>query len=94
MSYQKGKPVENFNPIFHPDFSTIQTDFAQRVRIEFISKIVIFYLFVAGIQGPTIRAEVNDRVVIHFKNFASYPLSISPIGIPYWKQSEGEPPPL
>ncbi|TSK87429.1 Coagulation factor VIII [Bagarius yarrelli] len=43
----------------------------------------------AGIQGPTIRAEVNDRVVVHFKNFASYPLSISPIGIPYWKQSEG-----
>ncbi|XP_053506054.1 coagulation factor VIII [Ictalurus furcatus] len=43
----------------------------------------------AGIQGPTIRAEVNDRVVVHFKNFATYPLSISPIGIPYWKQSEG-----
>ncbi|KAG7335254.1 hypothetical protein KOW79_001850 [Hemibagrus wyckioides] len=43
----------------------------------------------AGIQGPTIRAEVNDRVVVHFKNFASFPLSISPIGIPYWKQSEG-----
>ncbi|MCJ8739594.1 hypothetical protein PDJAM_G00049090 [Pangasius djambal] len=43
----------------------------------------------AGIQGPTIRAEVNDRIVVHFKNFASYPLSISPIGIPYWKQSEG-----
>ncbi|KAF5893336.1 coagulation factor VIII-like, partial [Clarias magur] len=43
----------------------------------------------AGIQGPTIRAEVNDRVVVHFKNFATYPLSVSPIGIPYWKQSEG-----
>ncbi|KAI5097674.1 coagulation factor VIII [Silurus meridionalis] len=43
----------------------------------------------AGIQGPTIRVEVNDRVVVHFKNFASYPFSISPIGIPYWKQSEG-----
>ncbi|XP_022532238.2 coagulation factor VIII [Astyanax mexicanus] len=43
----------------------------------------------AGIQGPTIRAVVNDRVVIHFKNFASQNFSISPIGIPYWKQSEG-----
>ncbi|XP_062381158.1 coagulation factor VIII [Sardina pilchardus] len=43
----------------------------------------------AGIQGPTIRAQVNDTVVIHFKNFASQPFSISPIGIPYWKQSEG-----
>uniref|UniRef100_A0A8B9RD35 Coagulation factor VIII, procoagulant component n=1 Tax=Astyanax mexicanus TaxID=7994 RepID=A0A8B9RD35_ASTMX len=43
----------------------------------------------AGIQGPTIRAVVNDRVVIHFKNLASQNFSISPIGIPYWKQSEG-----
>ncbi|XP_041931092.1 coagulation factor VIII [Alosa sapidissima] len=43
----------------------------------------------AGIQGPTIRAQVSDKVVIHFKNFASQPFSISPIGIPYWKQSEG-----
>ncbi|KAK9963756.1 hypothetical protein ABG768_006921 [Culter alburnus] len=43
----------------------------------------------AGIQGPTIRTVVNDRVVVHFKNFASQSFSISPIGIPYWKQSEG-----
>ncbi|XP_063045565.1 coagulation factor VIII [Engraulis encrasicolus] len=43
----------------------------------------------SGIQGPTIRAQVNDKVVIHFKNFASQNFSISPIGIPYWKQSEG-----
>ncbi|TRY93962.1 hypothetical protein DNTS_021117 [Danionella cerebrum] len=43
----------------------------------------------AGIQGPIIRAVVNDRVVVHFKNFASQSFSISPIGIPYWKQSEG-----
>ncbi|KAG7464564.1 hypothetical protein MATL_G00166880 [Megalops atlanticus] len=42
-----------------------------------------------GIQGPTIRAEVNDRVVVHFKNFASLPFTICPIGISYWKQSEG-----
>ncbi|KAG1934570.1 coagulation factor VIII [Pimephales promelas] len=43
----------------------------------------------AGIQGPTIRTVVNDRVVVHFKNFASQSFSISPIGVPYWKQSEG-----
>ncbi|KAK2890793.1 hypothetical protein Q8A67_013436 [Cirrhinus molitorella] len=43
----------------------------------------------AGVQGPTIRTVVNDRVVVHFKNFASQSFSISPIGIPYWKQSEG-----
>ncbi|XDV37758.1 hypothetical protein PO909_007314 [Leuciscus waleckii] len=43
----------------------------------------------AGIQGPTIRTVVNDRVVVHFKNFASQPFSVSPIGVPYWKQSEG-----
>uniref|UniRef100_A0A672NNC6 Coagulation factor VIII-like n=1 Tax=Sinocyclocheilus grahami TaxID=75366 RepID=A0A672NNC6_SINGR len=43
----------------------------------------------AGIQGPTIRTVVNDRVVVHFKNFASQSFSISPIGIQYWKQSEG-----
>ncbi|KAJ8337919.1 hypothetical protein SKAU_G00368850 [Synaphobranchus kaupii] len=42
-----------------------------------------------GIQGPTIKAEVNDKVVVHFKNFASLPFSIFPVGISYWKQSEG-----
>uniref|UniRef100_A0A8C9TNW4 Coagulation factor VIII-like n=1 Tax=Scleropages formosus TaxID=113540 RepID=A0A8C9TNW4_SCLFO len=43
-----------------------------------------------GILGPTIRAEVNDKVVVHFKNFASQPYSVHPVGISYWKQSEGE----
>ncbi|XP_061091962.1 coagulation factor VIII [Conger conger] len=42
-----------------------------------------------GILGPTIKAEVNDRVVVHFKNFASLPFSVCPVGISYWKQSEG-----
>uniref|UniRef100_A0A8C9WHF2 Coagulation factor VIII-like n=1 Tax=Scleropages formosus TaxID=113540 RepID=A0A8C9WHF2_SCLFO len=42
-----------------------------------------------GILGPTIRAEVNDKVVVHFKNFASQPYSVHPVGISYWKQSEG-----
>uniref|UniRef100_A0A7N8X3W3 Coagulation factor VIII, procoagulant component n=1 Tax=Mastacembelus armatus TaxID=205130 RepID=A0A7N8X3W3_9TELE len=43
----------------------------------------------AGIQGPVIIAQAGDRVVVHFKNLASQPFSISPIGITYWKQSEG-----
>ncbi|XP_066570914.1 coagulation factor VIII isoform X2 [Amia ocellicauda] len=42
-----------------------------------------------GIQGPTIKAEINDVIVVHFKNFASRPFSVHPIGISYWKQSEG-----
>ncbi|XP_046874701.1 coagulation factor VIII isoform X1 [Hypomesus transpacificus] len=43
----------------------------------------------AGIQGPVIHAQASDRVVIHFKNLASQPYSISPVGVTYWKQSEG-----
>ncbi|XP_029021145.1 coagulation factor VIII [Betta splendens] len=43
----------------------------------------------AGIQGPVIVARAGDRVVVHFKNLASQPYSISPVGITYWKQSEG-----
>ncbi|XP_051877650.1 coagulation factor VIII [Pristis pectinata] len=42
-----------------------------------------------GILGPTIRAEINDKVIIHFKNLASRPYSIHPFGISYWKMSEG-----
>ncbi|XP_073343147.1 coagulation factor VIII [Pagrus major] len=42
-----------------------------------------------GIQGPVIVAQAGDRVVVHFKNLASQPYSISPVGITYWKQSEG-----
>uniref|UniRef100_A0A672Z3S4 Coagulation factor VIII-like n=1 Tax=Sphaeramia orbicularis TaxID=375764 RepID=A0A672Z3S4_9TELE len=42
-----------------------------------------------GIQGPVIVAQAGDRVVVHFKNLASQPFSISPVGITYWKQSEG-----
>ncbi|XP_034037066.1 coagulation factor VIII isoform X2 [Thalassophryne amazonica] len=42
-----------------------------------------------GIQGPVINAAIGDRVVVHFKNLASQPYSISPVGITYWKQSEG-----
>uniref|UniRef100_A0A8C4GQ25 Coagulation factor VIII, procoagulant component n=1 Tax=Dicentrarchus labrax TaxID=13489 RepID=A0A8C4GQ25_DICLA len=46
-------------------------------------------LVVAGIQGPVIVAQAGERVVVHFKNLASQPYSISPVGISYWKQSEG-----
>lgn len=46
-------------------------------------------LLVAGIQGPAIVAQAGERVVVHFKNLASQPYSISPVGITYWKQSEG-----
>ncbi|XP_015240136.1 PREDICTED: coagulation factor VIII-like [Cyprinodon variegatus] len=42
-----------------------------------------------GIQGPVIVAQAGERVVVHFKNLASQPYSISPVGITYWKQSEG-----
>ncbi|KAM7417567.1 hypothetical protein PAMA_017283 [Pampus argenteus] len=42
-----------------------------------------------GIQGPVIIAQARDRVVVHFKNLAAQPYSISPVGITYWKQSEG-----
>lgn len=42
-----------------------------------------------GIQGPVIVAQAGDRVVVHFKNLASQPYSISPVGISYWKMSEG-----
>ncbi|XP_068181094.1 coagulation factor VIII isoform X2 [Antennarius striatus] len=42
-----------------------------------------------GILGPVIVAQAGERVVVHFKNLASQPYSISPVGITYWKQSEG-----
>nr|XP_061793417.1 coagulation factor VIII-like [Nerophis lumbriciformis] len=42
-----------------------------------------------GIQGPVIVTQPLERVIIHFKNMASQPYSISPVGITYWKQSEG-----
>nr|XP_015802198.2 coagulation factor VIII [Nothobranchius furzeri] len=42
-----------------------------------------------GIQGPVIVTQAGETVVVHFKNLASKPYSISPVGITYWKQSEG-----
>lgn len=84
------------NLILHTYFNTVALNGTQLLVFAYQEKGYFklipdhFFVVAAGIQGPTIRAEVNDRVVVHFKNFASFPLSISPIGIPYWKQSEGE----
>lgn len=44
----------------------------------------------SGLLGPTIRAEVYDKVVITFKNLASRPYNIHAVGVSYWKASEGE----
>ncbi|XP_019739469.1 coagulation factor VIII isoform X2 [Hippocampus comes] len=43
----------------------------------------------SGIQGPVIVTQPLEMVVVHFKNLASQPYSISPVGITYWKQYEG-----
>lgn len=43
-----------------------------------------------GYLGPVIRAEVQDVIVIHLKNFASRRYSIHPHGVHYEKDSEGK----
>ncbi|XP_075404832.1 ferroxidase HEPHL1 [Tenrec ecaudatus] len=42
-----------------------------------------------GFLGPILRAEVDDVIVIHLKNFASRPYSLHPHGVFYNKDSEG-----
>jgi FtsP/CotA-like multicopper oxidase with cupredoxin domain len=42
-----------------------------------------------GFQGPVIRAEVGDRIVVHFKNRVSFPTGIHPHGVFYDKGGEG-----
>ncbi|KAK3522186.1 hypothetical protein QTP70_027002 [Hemibagrus guttatus] len=42
-----------------------------------------------GYLGPVIRAEVEDVIVIHLKNFASRRYSLHPHGVHYEKDSEG-----
>lgn len=44
-----------------------------------------------GILGPVIRAEVGDRIVVHFKNNTRFPASIHPHGVRYTKAHEGAP---
>ncbi|KFR14606.1 Coagulation factor V, partial [Opisthocomus hoazin] len=42
-----------------------------------------------GILGPVIRAEVDDVILVHFKNLASRPYSLHAHGLLYEKSSEG-----
>ncbi|XP_035242447.1 hephaestin-like protein 1a [Anguilla anguilla] len=42
-----------------------------------------------GFLGPVLRAEVDDVIVVHLKNFASRPYSLHPHGVFYEKDSEG-----
>lgn len=44
-----------------------------------------------GILGPTVFAEVGDRVVIHYKNSCSFANSVHVHGLRYDKKSEGAP---
>jgi manganese oxidase len=44
-----------------------------------------------GILGPSIHAEVGDKILIHFKNFTQIPTSMHPHGVFYTKSSEGAP---
>ncbi|KAJ1119171.1 hypothetical protein NDU88_007357 [Pleurodeles waltl] len=44
---------------------------------------------ISGILGPTLRAEVGDVLMVHFKNMANKPLTIHPQGVAYGKRSEG-----
>lgn len=61
---------------------------AQRQGASFQNLHECFSWFL-GIQGPVIVTQAGERVVVHFKNLATQPYSISPVGISYWKQSEG-----
>ncbi|KAK6486511.1 ferroxidase HEPHL1 isoform X1 [Huso huso] len=42
-----------------------------------------------GFLGPVLKAEVEDMIVVHLKNFASRPYSLHPHGVFYEKDSEG-----
>ncbi|KAM9321158.1 ferroxidase HEPHL1 [Gastrophryne carolinensis] len=42
-----------------------------------------------GYLGPVIKAEVEDAIVVHLKNFASRPYTLHPHGVFYQKDSEG-----
>ncbi|RXM94876.1 Hephaestin-like protein 1 [Acipenser ruthenus] len=41
-----------------------------------------------GFLGPVLKAEVEDVIVVHLKNFASRPYSLHPHGVFYEKDSE------
>jgi FtsP/CotA-like multicopper oxidase with cupredoxin domain len=42
-----------------------------------------------GLLGPVIRAEVGDKLIIHFSNRASRNYTVHPHGVFYLKNSEG-----
>lgn len=42
-----------------------------------------------GFLGPILRAEVDDVIVVHLKNFATRNYSMHPHGVFYDKKSEG-----
>ncbi|CAJ0967218.1 unnamed protein product [Ranitomeya imitator] len=42
-----------------------------------------------GLLGPIIKAEVEDTIIIHLKNFASRSYTLHPHGVFYEKDSEG-----
>lgn len=42
-----------------------------------------------GFLGPILRAEVDDVIVVHLKNFATRNYSMHPHGVFYDKNSEG-----
>ena len=44
-----------------------------------------------GLLGPIIRAEVGDRILVHFKNETSFEVSMHPHGFFYTKENEGSP---
>lgn len=43
-----------------------------------------------GFLGPVLRAEVDDVIIIHLKNFANRSYSIHPHGLFYVKNTEGK----
>ncbi|XP_040516089.1 coagulation factor V isoform X2 [Gallus gallus] len=55
------------------------------VNCRFCSPTCLF----TGLLGPTLRAEVGDTLVVHFKNMADKPISIHPQGLVYNKKAEG-----
>lgn len=47
------------------------------------------FTLIAGLLGPTLRAEEGETIVVTFRNMATKPYSIHPHGVAYGKQSEG-----
>jgi manganese oxidase len=42
-----------------------------------------------GLLGPILRAEVGDRITVHFRNNTALPIGMHPHGVFYEKSSEG-----